>query len=512
MGVSGSLANVNLPEVLQWLARARKTGSLMLTNAAGVSRVIFHQGKIVSTDSEDQSLVQLLADQNLVDRTTVQALLDELSGASLSEGELLARLGVTADEIDRALSNASVRAVLRLLSSREGSFSFVPGPVPSATRTHAPLKVGALLLSGAAETDERHRNQGLDDDPEVVETPEPPPVKPTAPAPVAAAAPSFPLSTPQPPALRAGRGAGRSRWMTAAAVALGVVLLATAVAIQPQRAVGAEDDRSLFRAPSLTPAVEAESIETTPPSELQSIEVEEVDPQPSSTPTLPLQAEPDEESAAPAASVEVLAGEPSTADLEEPLEQLVAARSAQLEEPLRTEYAASISGLRNEPTSTRAQFEPAPGIEDDIRQDSGADIAEESAPPAVAEDVSDPPVEEALPTSPEIESDPAPPGPPTRAGDLVEPGPGVRAPILLHHPVPRYPEPMRKLGQTADVVVRLLIDETGAVAEVERLQSRQGYGFNTEAHKVGSKSRWRPATKDGLPVKMWVQLRVSFSP
>ena len=102
MSISGSLANVNIHDVLQWIERAKKTGALVLTDAAGVSRVIFHQGKIVSTDVEDQTLTQELAARDLVDEADVQAMLDERGGAPLSEGELLALLGVTRDEIDGA--------------------------------------------------------------------------------------------------------------------------------------------------------------------------------------------------------------------------------------------------------------------------------------------------------------------------------------------------------------------------------------------------------------------------
>ena len=64
---------------------------------------------------------------------------------------------------------------------------------------------------------------------------------------------------------------------------------------------------------------------------------------------------------------------------------------------------------------------------------------------------------EALPEEPEV-----------ARGDLVQPGPGVQAPTVVKRPQPRYPDAARRLGRTAVVVLRLLIDEDGKVAEIQQ--------------------------------------------
>ena len=88
----------------------------------------------------------------------------------------------------------------------------------------------------------------------------------------------------------------------------------------------------------------------------------------------------------------------------------------------------------------------------------------------------------------------------------------MRKPVLVGHPAPFYPEPMRKLGKSADVLVRILVDENGRAVEVESGGETTGYGFDAEAMKVARRSHWEPATKYGVPVKMWVELRLSFRP
>jgi len=105
-----------------------------------------------------------------------------------------------------------------------------------------------------------------------------------------------------------------------------------------------------------------------------------------------------------------------------------------------------------------------------------------------------------------------PPAPPAKLGDLVEPGRGVQRPQLTQRPNPRYPPSAKRLNKQADVVLRILIDETGRVAEVQQLGDKVGFGFDDAARLAAERTRWSPATKDGVRVKMWIDLTISFRP
>jgi TonB family protein len=101
-----------------------------------------------------------------------------------------------------------------------------------------------------------------------------------------------------------------------------------------------------------------------------------------------------------------------------------------------------------------------------------------------------------------------------RRGDLVGPGPGVVEPELIAKPKITYPPIAKQAGIGAGrVVVLVLVDEDGHVAEA-RLQ--QGVapksGVNEAVVDAVQKTKFRPATKNGVPVKMWRPVVVDVKP
>jgi TonB family protein len=119
----------------------------------------------------------------------------------------------------------------------------------------------------------------------------------------------------------------------------------------------------------------------------------------------------------------------------------------------------------------------------------------------------EPEPEQAPPTQP---AKPAPK--PVAVGDLVEPGPGVAPPRMTERPSPRYPPSARRLGKNAIVQLRLLVDENGRVARVETVGNKAGFGFDDAAIDAANRTAWQAATKDGVRVKMWVDLKIEFRP
>jgi TonB family protein len=61
------------------------------------------------------------------------------------------------------------------------------------------------------------------------------------------------------------------------------------------------------------------------------------------------------------------------------------------------------------------------------------------------------------------------------------------------------------------VVVSVLVDENGRVQDARLLEPiAQKVGINEEALSVARNAQYRPATKDGVRVKMWTRLRIPF--
>jgi serine/threonine-protein kinase len=107
---------------------------------------------------------------------------------------------------------------------------------------------------------------------------------------------------------------------------------------------------------------------------------------------------------------------------------------------------------------------------------------------------------------------PATPAEPrVREGDLVGPGPGVEPPVLVRFEKPQYPPMARRLRVEGEVILSILVDETGNVVETHVAKGvRQAVGINEAAIEAARGAQFRPATKGGVRVKMWTTLRIPF--
>jgi serine/threonine-protein kinase len=98
-----------------------------------------------------------------------------------------------------------------------------------------------------------------------------------------------------------------------------------------------------------------------------------------------------------------------------------------------------------------------------------------------------------------------------RQGDLVSPGPGVTPPRVVRAPALSYPPLAKRMQREATVGVRVLVDENGRAAEVQPTGSKAGFGMDDAAVDYARNCVWEPARKNGIKVKMWFDLKVSFT-
>jgi TonB family protein len=101
-----------------------------------------------------------------------------------------------------------------------------------------------------------------------------------------------------------------------------------------------------------------------------------------------------------------------------------------------------------------------------------------------------------------------------RPGTLIDlSDPGLRPPVVVEQAAARYPPGAQARGLGGSVELRALIDETGRVAEVSVVKVEpRGLGFEEEALRHARSRRYRPATKDGVAVRVWMPITVSFRP
>jgi TonB family protein len=82
---------------------------------------------------------------------------------------------------------------------------------------------------------------------------------------------------------------------------------------------------------------------------------------------------------------------------------------------------------------------------------------------------------------------------------------------VIYCPQPTYPRALADYGFEGRVVLRFVVDTTGA-AELEDLVVREAshIGFVDAARRAVRKCRYQPAERAGLPVRFLVQQRVRF--
>ena len=92
--------------------------------------------------------------------------------------------------------------------------------------------------------------------------------------------------------------------------------------------------------------------------------------------------------------------------------------------------------------------------------------------------------------------------------DKINP-PTVTAPQAVYTPEPRYSYFARQFGQQGMVILKIIVDKTGAVVQPVIVRP---VGFGLDEQAVTSVRTWkfRPAMRDGKPVAVEMTIEVAF--
>ncbi len=116
-------------------------------------------------------------------------------------------------------------------------------------------------------------------------------------------------------------------------------------------------------------------------------------------------------------------------------------------------------------------------------------------------------------TRPPPTATPVPPSPTplVREGEIVTVGPEVTPPVAVYREPLSYPQRAQSMGLEGVVEAQALIGIDGAVEEVRIVSvSRGGVGFEDATSDAVAKWRYKPATKHGVKVRVWISIRVPF--
>ena len=171
MSISGSLSDIALVDLLQFLHMSQRSGTLLLEHDDATAHISFHRGRIASAWGPcSGSVVQYLLDQGITTEDDVEMAevlrRQKVPQPSLGQAMLDARI-ITWDELRDAVCRKIERTIFELISWTHGRFHVIADEVRIAEEmTFAPgdvvpnidLDTQAILLEAVRLFDERNRH------------------------------------------------------------------------------------------------------------------------------------------------------------------------------------------------------------------------------------------------------------------------------------------------------------------------------------------------------------------
>ena len=99
---------------------------------------------------------------------------------------------------------------------------------------------------------------------------------------------------------------------------------------------------------------------------------------------------------------------------------------------------------------------------------------------------------------------------PNEADRVYNPPEVTQRARVIFKPEPQYTEEARKNSITGTVILRVVFSRTGEVTNIRAMQSLQG-GLTEKAIAAARQIRFVPATRNGQPVSMYMQLEYNFN-
>ncbi len=160
MSLKGDLRTMPLPDVLQWVASGRKTGTLHVERRSIKKRIILREGNLYSSWSNDprESLGQFLIRLRLTtEEQLFRALQAQEEKGRLLGSILLSEVGLSEQDLKRALKLKAEETLYDLFLWPAGQFEFHEGEFPEDLLVTFETPVTPVILEGIRRVDEWER-------------------------------------------------------------------------------------------------------------------------------------------------------------------------------------------------------------------------------------------------------------------------------------------------------------------------------------------------------------------
>jgi hypothetical protein len=159
-GLSGNLRTMPLPDILQWIATGRKSGTLHIARGAVRKQIAFQEGTIYSSGSKDprESLGQFLIRSRLISEDQLfRALQRQETEGRLLGAILVAEGALSEDDLFAVLKTKAEETIYDLFVWAQGEFEFKEGELPRDLAVHLNLNVTEVVLEGIRRVDDWDR-------------------------------------------------------------------------------------------------------------------------------------------------------------------------------------------------------------------------------------------------------------------------------------------------------------------------------------------------------------------
>jgi hypothetical protein len=160
MSLIGNLRTMSLPDILQWIATGRKTGTLHLEHGSIEKHIAFRDGSVATSWSNDprESLGQFLVRERCItEEQLFKALLHQEEQGKLLGSILIDEGSLDADDLRRVLRFKAEETIYDIFVWKEGRFEFKEGEFPRQMMVNVEIGVTELVLEGIRRVDEWQR-------------------------------------------------------------------------------------------------------------------------------------------------------------------------------------------------------------------------------------------------------------------------------------------------------------------------------------------------------------------
>ncbi len=157
MSISGNLRTMPFPDLLQWVAASRKTGTLALEGDPHKKKIYFRDGLVVAASSESpkEFFGYYLVGWGYVGEDELQELLDMQESHGTLMGELLVIVGrLNREDLIHVLQVKTEETIFEIFLWEEGDFRFLENILPAKKFQPLNMAVDMLILEGVRRTDE----------------------------------------------------------------------------------------------------------------------------------------------------------------------------------------------------------------------------------------------------------------------------------------------------------------------------------------------------------------------